>query len=89
MVFPDAWVRSLVNIRERISREWSPEILMIPIAPPVAVAMAQMVSLFIYNYLDAIEHFLDERVDTVFILCIHLLGIAVGDDHTAGHGVMT
>ena len=89
MVLRDAWVRSLLNIRERISREWSPEILMIPIAPPVAVAMAQMVSLFIYHSLDAIEHFLDEGVDAVLIFCIHLLGIAVGDDHTAGHSLMT
>ena len=38
--------------------------------------------------LDAIEDFLDEGVDAVFILGIHLLGVAVGDDHATGHGTV-
>jgi hypothetical protein len=40
-----ALVRSLLNIRERISRDWAPEILIIPNAPPGAVANAQIVSI--------------------------------------------
>jgi hypothetical protein len=47
MVLGLAIVKSLENIRERISNVREPEILMIPSAPPEAVARAQIVSLFI------------------------------------------
>ena len=85
MVLGWACVRSLVNTRERISSVFGPEILIIPIAPPGAVASAQIVSVI----LNAVENFLDEGIDTVLVLGVHLLGIAVGDDHTAGHCAMS
>jgi hypothetical protein len=44
MVFGFTFVRSFVNMREKISRDFSPEILIIPNAPPGAVAKAQIVS---------------------------------------------
>ena len=36
--------------------------------------------------LDAVKDELNQRVDGVFVLRVHLLGIAVGDDHATGHG---
>ena len=38
--------------------------------------------------LDSRKHLLDEGVDGVLVLGVHLGGVAVGDDHAAGHGAM-
>ena len=37
---------------------------------------------------DAVKDFLDEGVDGVLVFRVHLLGIAIGYDHAAGHGAM-
>ena len=88
MVLGWALRRSLVNIRERISSVWGPEILMMPSAPPGAVAKAQIVE-DISQTSNPIEDFRDQRIDGVLVFRVHLVGIAVGDDHATGHGTMT
>lgn len=72
------------------SKACEPETRIIPKAPPGEVASAHMVSfeLIANNLLNSIEDFLDKRINTVFVFCVHLLGVAVGDDHAAGHGAM-
>ena len=73
-----------------------PDMRMMPRAPPVAVLRAQIVSVELINeqctmyneQLDAVENFLDERVDGILIGRVHLLSITVGDDHAACHGAM-
>ena len=37
---------------------------------------------------DAVEHLCDEGVDGVLVLGVHLLGVAVGYHHAAGHGTV-
>jgi len=92
MVLGWVFVRFLVKTRERISSVWGPEILIIPIAPPGAVAKAQIV---IRSYKMprlhqsySVENLFDQGIDGVLVLCVHLLGVTVGDDHTTGHGAM-
>ena len=72
------------------SKACEPETRIIPKAPPGEVASAHMVSfeLIANNLLNSIEDFLDKRINTVFVFCVHLLGVAVGDDHAAGHSAM-
>ena len=60
--------RSLSKICERISNVCEPEILMIPIAPPGAVAKAQMVSLFIYILFSTFSM----RVSMVFLYSVFI-----------------
>ena len=87
------FVRFLVKTRERISSVWGPEILIIPIAPPGAVAKAQIVirsykmSRLHQSY--SVENLFDQGIDGVLVLCVHLLRVAVGDHHTTGHRTMT
>ena len=88
MVLGWALRRSLVNTWERISSVWGPEILMMPSAPPGAVANAQIVE-DISQTSNPIEDFRDQCIDGVLVLRIHLVGIPVGDDHATGHGTMT
>ena len=41
------------------------------------------------NHLDSVEDFNDEGVDGILVCSVHLLCIAVGDDHAACHSPMS
>ena len=65
-----------------------PETLMTPMAPPAAVATAQMVSLLsmsiIYVFSNSFEDLLYQDVDGVIIIEFHVLGPSVGYYHATG-----
>ena len=66
-----------------------PERRTMPMAPPGAVAMAQIVSVKMKTEkLDSVEDDGDEGIDGILVVGVHLGGVAVCNDHAAGHGAV-
>ena len=77
------------NILSVMAIAFGPLRRMTAMAPPVGVANAEIVSLFItIFYLYSFQDLCNQSVDVAFIVGFHLLGHSVGDNHTAGHSLM-
>ena len=76
------------NIESVIRIASGPEVRMIPMAPPLAVEIAQIVDNVVY-YLNSFKYYANKVVNLIFVACIHFFGITVCYDNATCHCFMS